>query len=67
MNSVYLCLTCFKVSAQAGECHAHPMIRCGNSGPNGAATSALESGYHEIHWLVQTITELQQGTDRNVN
>jgi hypothetical protein len=53
MDAVYLCLTCLKMSALAGDCHERPMIRCGDFGAN--AAQALEAP--ATHWLVQTVAD----------
>jgi len=54
MDAVYLCLTCLKVSALAGDCHERPMIRCGDFG--GDLGQAVEEA-PATHWLVQTVAE----------
>lgn len=54
MDAVYLCLTCLRVSALAGECHDRLMIRCGNFEPS---PNGHDGG--PAHWLVETISNLQ--------
>lgn len=56
MEAVYLCLTCLKVSAVAGECHERPMIRCGDYG---LGIGSHRNANPSTHWLVETVAALQ--------
>ena len=56
MDSVYLCLTCLKMSALQGDCHEQPMIRCGDFGVKTDQT--LDAPGPSTHWLVQAVAEL---------
>jgi hypothetical protein len=61
---MYLCLTCLNVSPEQGECHGHPMIRCGTDEPARLGESP-QIGLHPIskHWLIETLRLLQSGAD----